>query len=393
MSERNRKLKIAIVGAGIGGLTAAAALVQKGFEVNVYERAEKLGEVGAGLQMGPNAVKVIRALGLEDAYMKTACEPENRISLTWDTGKLRAQEQLIGVMEKTYGAPYTMSHRSDLHSLLMGQVPENNIHTGHACIDVVNNENSAVVKFLNGKEVEADIVIASDGIHSLIRQKIFGDSKPRFTEQICWRLSVPMDDFLSLGNKMPYAFTGKEYAGWIGPIGHVLFYPIRGGELLNIFAGRVSSVWADESWAVPSDTDEMMDAYAGWNDSMLSVLAMATEAYKWGIHDRDPLPKLNHGNIALMGDAAHPMMPTLAQGGAMAIEDGMAFARLLHANTSDHKRALIEYSNERQPRVSRVQLQARQQFLNNQLNPAPPPIPVGWIYGHDAVNGNDFQQS
>ena len=111
MSERNRKLKIAIVGAGIGGLTAAAALVQKGFEVNVYERAEKLGEVGAGLQMGPNAVKVIRALGLEDAYMKTACEPENRISLTWDTGKLRAQEQLIGVMEKTYGAPYTMSLR------------------------------------------------------------------------------------------------------------------------------------------------------------------------------------------------------------------------------------------------------------------------------------------
>jgi salicylate hydroxylase len=120
---------------------------------------------------------------------------------------------------------------------------------------------------------------------------------------------------------------------------------------------------------------------------------MATEAYKWGIHDRDPLPKLNLGNIALMGDAAHPMMPTLAQGGAMAIEDGMAFARLLYANTNDHKRALIEYSNERQPRVSKVQLQARQQFLNNQLNPAPPPISVGWIYGHDAVSGNDFQQS
>jgi hypothetical protein len=105
-----------------------------------------------------------------------------------------------------------------------------------------------------------------------------------------------MDEFLTLGYKMPYAFTGKEYAGWIGPIGHVLFYPIRGGELLNIFAGRVSSDWADESWAVPSETGEMMEAYAGWNESMLSVLAMATEAYKWGIHDRDPLPKLNLGN-------------------------------------------------------------------------------------------------
>jgi len=393
MSTRNRKLKIAVVGAGIGGLTAAAALVQKGFEVKIYERAQKLGEVGAGLQVGPNAMKVIRSLGLEEAYMKIASEPENKISLTWDTGKIRAQEQLIGVMENTYGAPYTMSHRADLHSLLMTQVSEKNIYTGHECVDATNHENGAVLHFSNGKEVEADIVLASDGIHSVIREKFFGDSKPRFTEQICWRLSVPMDDFLSMGDKLPYAFTGKEYAGWIGPTGHVLFYPIRGGELLNIFAGRVSSAWADESWAVPSDTDEMMEAYAGWNESMLSVLAMATEAYKWGIHDRDPLPHLSIGNIALMGDAAHPMMPTLAQGGAMAIEDGMAFARLLQVNISDHKKALTEYSQERQPRVSRVQLQARQQFLNNQMNPAPPPIPVGWIYGHDAVYGTDFQLS
>ena len=393
MSTRNRKLKIAVVGAGIGGLTAAAALTQKGFEVQVYERSDKLGEVGAGLQMGPNAVKVIRALGLEDAYMKTASEPENRISLTWDTGQLRSQEQLRGVMEKTYGAAYTMSHRADLHSLLMSQVPEKNIHTGHACVDAENFENHAVVQFANGKEIEADIVIASDGIHSVIRKKLFGDSKPRFSGQICWRLSVPMDDFLRVNEKSPYPFTGKEYAGWIGPTGHVLFYPIRAGELLNIFAGRVSSTWADENWAVPSATGEMMEAYAGWNETMLSVLSMATEAYKWGIHDRDPLPNLNVGHIAMMGDAAHPMMPTLAQGGAMALEDGMVIARLLNANANDPQQALIEYSKERQPRVSRVQLQARQQFLNNQLHPAPPPISVGWIYGHDAVHGVDFQQS
>ena len=135
-----------------------------------------------------------------------------------------------------------------------------------------------------------------------------------------------------------------------------------------------------------------MAAYAGWNEGLLSVLSLATEAYKWGIHDRDPLPHWNLGSVALLGDAAHPMMPTLAQGAAMAMEDGMAFARLLDLNRDDPQKALRLYSEERQPRVSKVQLQARQQFLNNQMNPSPPPISTDWIYGHDAVLGVDARQ-
>jgi salicylate hydroxylase len=390
---QNRKLKIVVIGAGIGGLTAAAALVQKGFEVEVYDRADELGEVGAGLQMGPNAVKVIRALGLEASYMKTASEPEKRLSLTWDSGQLRSQERMTGVMQQRFGAPYTMSHRADLHHLLLSPIPNAKIHTGHECIAVENRNKMVMIKFANGHEAEADIVLASDGIHSLIRKNLFSDIQPRFTQQICWRLSVPMADFLSLNGRLPYAFNGREYTGWIGPTGHVIGYPIRGGELLNIFAGRVSKVWADENWAVPSNTEEMMAAYAGWNEGLLSVLSLATEAYKWGIHDRDPLPHWNLGSVALLGDAAHPMMPTLAQGAAMAMEDGMAFARLLDLNRDDPQKALRLYSEERQPRVSKVQLQARQQFLNNQMNPSPPPISTDWIYGHDAVLGVDARQS
>ena len=179
---------------------------------------------------------------------------------------------------------------------------------------------------------------------------------------------------------------GDEYCGWLGPNGHVLFYPLRGGELLNIFAGRVSeSDWAEESWTAPSSVSELLESYAGWNDGMLAVFARAQETFKWGIYDRDPLEQWAKGRVALLGDAAHPMMPTLAQGAAISMEDGYAVARHLAHGSDDPLAALRAYEAERQPRASRVQLQARQQFLNNQIVPPPPPLPVDWIFGHDVT--------
>jgi salicylate hydroxylase len=198
---------------------------------------------------------------------------------------------------------------------------------------------------------------------------------------------LPMSELHALAGRLPAGLDGSEYTGWLGPNGHVLFYPLRGGELLNIFAGRVSTEWAAETWTVPSGADEMLHAYAGWNDGMLAVLSRASETYKWGIHDRDPLARWVVGRVALLGDAAHPMMPTLAQGAAISMEDGYALARHVDACADAPARALAAYERERQPRGSRVQLQARQQFINNQLVPPPPPLPVDWIYGYDAVTG------
>ncbi|MFC7518055.1 FAD-dependent monooxygenase [Herbaspirillum sp. GCM10030257] len=383
--KARRKQRIVIVGAGIGGLTAAAALCRmEGFEVMVYERAAQLGEVGAGLQMAPNAVKVIRALGLEDRFRRVAAEPKARLSLKWDDGTVRAREPFRGRMEEMYGASYHMAHRADLHRLLLSLVPEHAIHTDAECTGVANTASGAVMRLASGQEVEADAVIGADGIHSVVRMQLFGRSEARFTNQICWRLILPMEELHKAAGKLPVPLDGSEYTGWLGPSGHVLFYPLRGGDLLNIFAGRVSKQWADEAWAVPSAIDEMLEAYSGWHPGMLDVLSRATETYKWGIYDRDPLERWVSGRIALLGDAAHPMMPTLAQGAAISMEDGYVLARHLDAYRSDVTAALSAYENQRQPRASRVQLQARRQFLNNQMVP-PQPLPVDWIYGYDAI--------
>jgi salicylate hydroxylase len=367
------------------GLRPPAALSQKGFEVQVYERARQLGEVGAGLQLAPNATKVIRALGLEDAFMRVAAEPKTRLSLKWDDGTLRVREEFKGRMQAEFGAGYYTAHRADLHRLLMSCVPEHAIHTGAECLSAENTAGGAVLRFADGEAVEADLVLGADGINSVIRTGLFGHSEARFTQQICWRLILPMEELRRAADKLPVPLDGSEYTGWLGPTGHVLFYPLRGGELLNIFAGRVSQQWAAESWTVPSSKDEMLEAYAGWHPGMLHVMSCAGEAYKWGIYDRDPLPRWVEGRIALLGDAAHPMMPTLAQGAAITLEDGYAVARHIAERPDDPTAALAAFEQERQPRASKVQLQARQQFLNNQLVPPPPPLPVDWIFGHDAV--------
>lgn len=384
----NRTLRVAVIGGGIGGMTAAAALHQKGFEVAVYERASNLSEVGFGLQMGPNAVKAIRALGILDEFAKLAVGPAGFTSITWDEANFRYRNPWKGVIESRFGAPYLMAHRPDLHQLLINLVPPSAIHLDMQCVSCANNADGATAKFVNSKEIEADIIIGADGIHSNIRKLLFGESPARFTNQICWRAMVPIEYApTNVGSNGSVKLSTDEYVGWIGPTGHVICYPVSGGKYLNIFAGRVSEKWADESWAVPSGPEEMLKAYEGWNDALLNVFRQIKSCYKWGIYDRDPLDNWVDGRIALLGDAAHPMMPTLAQGAAQSMEDGCAIARILAEHREDPLAGLQAYNNERQPRGKRVQLQARDQFNNNRLPSAPPAISVDWIFEHDASTG------
>jgi salicylate hydroxylase len=243
----------------------------------------------------------------------------------------------------------------------------------------------AVARFADGRTVEADIVVGADGINSAVRESLFGLQPARFTQQMAWRCLVPIDCVPTrIGPGQSVAIGRDEYVGWIGPDGHVICYPIRSGTLYNIFAGHVSEDWVEESWSAPSSVEELLTGYRGWNEALLEMLSHVEHCYKWGIRDRDPLPRWTQGRVTLLGDAAHPMMPTLAQGAAITLEDAYALARNLAQHDAPLD-GLAAYEAERRPRASQVQLQAREQFQNNRKSPAPPPLSRDWIFAHDAT--------
>jgi salicylate hydroxylase len=381
-----RTPRVAVIGAGIGGLAAACALRLHGIDVTVYERATELGEVGAGLQLGPNAVKVLRGLGVFDALRPLAFEPTNMVSLAWDDAHLRFREPLKGVAAERFGAPYVLAHRADLHRVLVARLPDADLVLGARCVGVAANGAVATARFADQSAIEADVVVGADGINSVVRENLFGHQPARFTQQMAWRCIVPIACVPKrVGPANAVAIGRDEYVGWLGPEGHVICYPIRGGELYNIFAGHVTQEWVEESWSVPSSVDELLAGYAGWNPAFLDMLSHVEQCYKWGIRDRDPLPRWTSGRITLLGDAAHSMMPTLAQGACMALEDAFALARNLARHRDDPAAGLAAYDAERVPRASRVLLQARQQFQNNRMSPPPPPLSRDWIFEHDAT--------
>lgn len=382
-----RPLRVAIIGAGIGGLAAACALRQRGIEVAIYERVTRLEEVGAGLQIGPNGVKVLRALGLEDELMRIACEPLSIMSLTWDDGRLRFRQPLKAVAREKYGAPYLTAHRADLHNLLRRAVGEAPLHLGANCVGADTVNATAVAHFADGGQAEADIVVGADGIRSAIRAQHFGADRPRFTEMMAWRCIVPMECVPTrVGPGGSVALEHGEYFGWIGPDGHVICYPIGvNGDRLNIFGGHVTAQWVEESWSVPSSRAELIAAKAGWNEALLGMFRHVEQVFKWGIYDRDPLPQWSRRRVTLVGDAAHPTMPTLAQGANMAIEDGYVLARNLARHGGDVESALKAYVAERKPRTDWVTLKSREQFANNRKASPPPFVDRTWLFVNDVV--------
>lgn len=385
----HRKLKVAIVGGGIGGLTAACALSARGIEVDVFEQAAQLREVGAGLQLGPNAVRVLDALGFRDGMRRFCCEPPDMVSLEWHDASLRYRQSLGRTAEARFGAKYLTAHRADLYQLLIDRLGEHAVHLGESCIGASNGKDSACARFDGGHEVEADVVIGADGIRSRVRGILFGQEQQRFTGQLGWRAVLPMDRVPDVGPRRDISLA-RDFVGFIGPRGHVIMYPIRGGQLLNVFAGYFLDSWAEESWTVPSTVEDMMAAFSGWNEQLLRMMSGVEHIYKWGLFDRDPLAHWSKGRITLLGDAAHPMMPTLAQGAAITIEDGFAIARHLADGSGNPEEALLAYERERQPRASKVQLMARQQYLNNKMVPSPPALSRDWIFVHDATCGKDW---
>ncbi|NDL61572.1 FAD-dependent monooxygenase [Acerihabitans arboris] len=392
----NRKLRIGVIGGGIGGAALTASLQQRGMEAHLFERTAAYKEVGAGVQMTPNAVKILKALGLGDELQRLGYLPQAIVGRNWRTGREKFRTPLSDACPQLFGAEFYHLHRADLLAMLVGLVDPRHITHNARCMAVLNQDEAAVARFDDGQEFEADVIVGADGVHSVVRDALFGGDAPRFTGHICWRASIP------LGERPD--FISPVSAVWLGPNGHVVTYAISGGRLLNIVAVSEAADWQESSWHLPSNRDELMRTFSGWHPELLRILSCAQNVLKWGLFDRDPMRHWSRGRITLLGDAAHPMLPFLAQGAAMAMEDGYVLACVLAANAGDIPEALRLYEAERLPRTSRVQLTARergkiyhlptpwQQFrrdfsykLKAMMNPNASGLEANWVFSYDAT--------
>jgi salicylate hydroxylase len=341
-------LHILIVGAGIGGLTAALALLRAGHDVDVYEQAHELAELGAGVQISANGARVLFALGLEDAVRNAWCEAAGKEIRLWNTGETWKLFDLGAESVARYGAPYFMIHRADLHRALIDAVRARKpgaIHLGSRSTGFENDGTSVTLGLASGERVTGDALIGADGVHSRIRNTLVGDDRAQFTGCMAWRGLVPVE-------KLPPHMRRNVGVNWVGPGGHVINYLLRRGEIFN-FVGIIERDWRVESWTERGTREECAADFPGWNGDIHAIIRNIAEPFKWALLGREPLTRLSHGRVTLLGDAAHPTLPMLAQGANMAIEDGMVLARCLSAYV-DAEMALACYDTARVARTAKL---------------------------------------
>jgi salicylate hydroxylase len=342
--------KVVVVGGGIGGLVTTLALLKHGMDVDVYEQSTQLGEVGAGIQISPNGTRVLLALGLEEPLRRIAVSPLRKEIRHWRTGNTWNWYNLGAASDQRYGAPHVLLHRGDLHGMLVDAVRRlkpDAIHLGTRCVDIIRAEGHVDVRFATGETVRAAYVIGADGIHSKIRERLFGPSRPEFTGCVAWRAVVPMQ-------RLPAGAATMVSTNWLGPRGHMLHYPIRGGELLNLLAIVERDDWQVESWTVKGTTEELANDFPGWHSDVQAIIRNIDTPFKWALMVRGPMPQWSEGRVTLLGDACHPTLPFLGQGGVMAIEDSYVIAACLKKHFKDPANAMARYEEIRRERTSAV---------------------------------------
>ncbi len=364
---------IAIIGAGIGGLTAAACLRRVGIDVRIYEQARGFTRLGAGIQQAPNSIRVLYALGLKDKLLAQAFQPQSNDSRDHDTGALTNSLPLGQSILSRHQVPYFLMHRGDLHAMLAELVPQDVIRLNHKLAGLKNNADGSVrLDFTHGETAQADAVIGADGVHSVVCKFMLGRERPRFTGRVAYRTVFPT---ARLGNVQPYPCVK-----WWGPDRHIVSYFVnpRRDELYFV-TSTPEPDFDVESWSAKGDLRTLRAAYDTFHPQVRAILAACPDVHKWALVERDPLPRWVDGNVALLGDACHPMTPYMAQGASTSIEDGAVLARCLAGVERDGLHAaLLLYEATRKPRTSLIQQTSAQNTWLKQ------PHDADWVYGYDA---------
>ncbi len=385
-------LKIAVIGAGIGGLSAALSLHRAGFAVDLYEQAARLTEIGGGINMGPNAARILYRLGLGPGLDREGVRPRGSHQRRWDDGRTLQQARLNPLCEELYGAPHLTIHRADLLAIIAAGFPAERLYLGHRLTGLADDGDGIAAWFENGARIKADVLVGADGIHSAVRAALFGEEAPRFAGCVAYRGLAPAEKIADLGLEL-----GSQ--SWLGPGAHLVHYFVSRGRLLNFVGWTEHDSWNREDWTDRATVARALAAFAGWHPQVRRIIEAAETCFIWALFDRDPLPRWSVGHATLLGDACHPMYPFMAQGAAQAIEDGATLAACLAAGADDPAASLRRYEELRLPRVSLLQQMSRANKTRYHLADGPAqqardaewtragdrsPEALGWLFGFDA---------
>ena len=346
---------IGVVGGGIGGLTAALCLARAGHNVQVFEQTDESVATGAGIQVSPNAARVLHHLGLQDALMTKGFLPKATQMRSWRSGRVISETTLGDVALERYGAPYYHIHRADLMDMLVSAVSAEPTIRLNVSSKITNfSQDATGVRLVAGEhEHQVDLLIGADGIHSSVRACLWGDQQADFTGNVAWRMLVPV-------NRLPEGLIAPNATVWWGPGKHFVHYLVKGGDYVNCVCVVEKAEWQAESWVAAGSMSELQADFAGWHDTIQQLLDQTDDGtlFKWGLFDRAPMQTWGIGRVSLLGDACHPTLPFMAQGAAMAIEDAAVLANCF-SNGADVVAALRRYEDLRQARTAGVQRGSR----------------------------------
>jgi salicylate hydroxylase len=391
-----RTSRVLVAGGGIGGLVAALALNQRGFEVSLYEQAPELHELGAGVTITPNGSRVLCELGLRPAIETIASVLPTREMRLFNTGETWRLPAINA--EDRFGSPFWPVHRGDLHQTLakaLEQRASGAIHIESRCVGFEQDADGVTLVLENGARVRGDALVGADGVHSRIRRAMFGEGRATFTGFMAWRAVVPM-------KRLPVGLRHEGFVGWLGPRGQIVTYPMRGNDLFNLAATVERDDWRVESWSEAGTVEECRQDFANWHHDILGAIDSLDVPYKWALIGRPPLEHCSVRRVTLLGDACHPTLPILGQGANMTIEDGMILARCLEASV-DVCEALQRYERARLVRTSRIvrssfdraqrmrnlELADRAQakaFMDRQFGSMGSSDQYDWIHEYDAMS-------